>query len=78
MVGLASNDAYSLVALFLPIASALLSAKIIGLETSGRMDVKWGSLGCSAVRRFILKLFVTGFVPYLCFALPQLGAFLVT
>lgn len=69
-VTLAQGDVYELVGLLAPILAALLTSRLAVMETGGRMDLKWRSLGQGESGLFLAKLAVAGTALSLVFVVP--------
>lgn len=67
---LAQGEVYQTVSLLAPILAALLTSRLAVIETSGRMDLKWRSLGQGETGRFFAKLAVAGTALSLVFMIP--------
>ncbi|MDF7665290.1 ABC transporter permease [Bifidobacterium sp. ESL0745] len=69
-IALAANDPYTSISLLAPILAALLTSRLSVMETGGRMDLKWLSLGQSEAMRFLAKFIVAGLALAMCFIIP--------
>ncbi|WEV68837.1 ABC transporter permease [Bifidobacterium sp. ESL0775] len=67
---LADNEPYTFISLMAPILAALLTSRLAVMETGGRMNLKWLSLGQSEAMRFLAKFVVAGLVLAMCFIIP--------
>ncbi|WEV47351.1 ABC transporter permease [Bifidobacterium sp. ESL0690] len=67
---LADNEPYTFISLMAPILAALLTSRLAVMETGGRMNLKWLSLGQSEVMRFLAKFVVAGLALATCFIIP--------
>ncbi|MDF7641383.1 ABC transporter permease [Bifidobacterium sp. ESL0784] len=67
---LADNEPYTFISLMASILAALLTSRLAVMETGGRMNLKWLSLGQSEVMRFLAKFVVAGLALAVCFIIP--------